>query len=47
VASIFQDIANSPGHYQIMIDPAYTHVGIGVVVGADGRMWTAHDFASK
>jgi hypothetical protein len=32
-------------HYHIMISATYTHVGIGVVVGADGRMWTTHLFA--
>ena len=35
VSSINTALVNSPGHYANMVDPDFTHVGIGVVV--DGR----------
>lgn len=45
VGSLFQAFVDSPSHYENLVDPAYTHVGVGVVVSADGtRMFTAHRF---
>ena len=35
----------SPGHYRNLANGNYTLVGIGVAVGADGRIWTSHVFA--
>jgi len=34
----------SPGHYANLVDGAFTHVGIGVVVGANGMLFTSHQF---
>jgi uncharacterized protein YkwD len=34
----------SPAHYANLVDPAWTHVGVGVVWGGDGRMYTTHLF---
>ncbi|MEA3077930.1 MAG: hypothetical protein QOF60_2838 [Actinomycetota bacterium] len=34
----------SPGHYRNLVDPAYTYIGVGVVVGRDGALFTAHQF---
>jgi uncharacterized protein YkwD len=42
-ASLFQAFVNSPTHYDNLVDPAYTRVGVGVV-HAGGRMYTAHRF---
>ncbi len=44
VSSIFGGLRGSSGHYANMVNGAYTHVGVGVVV-IDGVMWTAHLFA--
>jgi uncharacterized protein YkwD len=34
----------SPGHYRNLVDPAFAYVGVGVVVGRDGALFTAHQF---
>lgn len=44
VNSLFQAFVNSPAHYKNLVDPDFTHVGVGVVVGPDGSLWTAHQF---
>lgn len=45
VGTLFQAFVDSPSHYENLVDPAYTHVGVGVVISADGsRMFTAHRF---
>lgn len=44
VDSLFKAFVNSPGHYRNLVDPAFTHVGVGVVTGPDGTLWTAHQF---
>jgi uncharacterized protein YkwD len=36
----------SPGHYANIVHGAYTVMGVGVVVDAAGRVWTAHVFAA-
>jgi len=35
---------NSPSHYENLVDPMYTHIGIVVIQGADGLFWTTHRF---
>lgn len=45
--AIFSALVNSPGHYRNMVDSSFTHVGTGVARGADGRIYTAHNFGSK
>jgi hypothetical protein len=35
---------NSPAHYRNIVDPAFNYIGVGVTYGADGRMYTPHDF---
>lgn len=35
----------SPGHYANISEGAFTRMGIGVTVGADGRIFVAHVFA--
>ena len=44
VSSINTALVNSPGHYANMVNPDFTHVGIGVVVTADGRVWVSQVF---
>jgi len=44
VDSLFQAFVNSPAHYKNLVDPEFTHVGVGVVVGPDGSLWTSHQF---
>ena len=39
-----QAFINSPAHYRNLVDPAWTHVGVGVTFGGDGRMYTTHNF---
>ncbi len=34
----------SPAHYANLVDPAWTHIGVGVTVTGDGRMYTTHNF---
>ena len=41
--SLFQAFVNSPAHYKNLVDPAFTHVGVGVVV-ANGTIFTSHQF---
>ena len=35
----------SPGHYANMVGARFSHVGVGVVAGSDGRLWVAQVFA--
>ena len=34
----------SPTHYKNLVDPDFTHVGVGVVLGRDGAIFTTHQF---
>jgi uncharacterized protein YkwD len=43
VDSLMQAFIASPGHYKNLVDPRFTHVGVGTVrVG--GMLYTAHEF---
>lgn len=44
---LFDAFVNSPGHYANLVDPSFTHIGVGVVYDDQGRMWTAHRFMAK
>lgn len=46
VSSIFNALVASPGHYANMVDPSFTHIGIGVWITDEGKMWTTHVFGS-
>lgn len=41
---VFAAFVNSPGHYANLVDPAFTHIGVGVVVDPSGLQWTTHRF---
>lgn len=42
--SIHDAFVRSSTHYKNMVDPAFTRIGVGVVVGSDGAIYTAHQF---
>lgn len=44
VTSVFNALVASSGHYQNMVDPRFTSVGVGAYVDSTGRIWTAHIF---
>ena len=44
VGTINTALVNSPGHYANMVNPSFTHVGIGVVITPDGRVWVSQVF---
>jgi len=44
VDGLVQAFINSPGHYSNLVDPAWTHVGVGVTASSDGRLYTTHNF---
>jgi uncharacterized protein YkwD len=44
VSQIFAGLSASPTHFANMVNPYFTHMGIGVWVDASGVMWTAHVF---
>ena len=46
VDSLFTAFVQSPHHYANLVDPAFTRVGVGVVLTADGTIYTAHEFMS-
>lgn len=41
---VWQAFLNSPSHFENLIDPSFTHVGVGVVIDGQGMMWTTHRF---
>lgn len=45
VDSMFKALMSSSQHYTNIAKPDYSSVGIGVVVGPDGKLWTCHIFA--
>lgn len=38
-------VVSSAGHRQNLLDPGFTHMGVGFAVGPDGRAWVAQVFA--
>lgn len=44
VGSLHTAFMNSPTHRNNILDPGYTHIGVCVDRGSDGRMWTTHRF---
>jgi hypothetical protein len=47
VDTIFAALVASPRHYQNMVDPSFTLVGIGVTVLGDGTMYTTQNFEAR
>ncbi len=44
VDGLMRAFINSPAHYANLVDPAWTHVGVGVSHASDGRIYTTHNF---
>lgn len=44
VSAIFNALVASPAHYNNMVDPRFTSIGVGAYVDSAGRIWTAHVF---
>jgi hypothetical protein len=47
VDTIFAAFVASPKHYENMVDPSFTVIGIGVAVLSDGTMYTTDDFEAR
>jgi hypothetical protein len=44
VRKLHDAFVNSPAHYKNLVDPDFTYIGVGVVVGNNGALFTAHEF---
>jgi Cysteine-rich secretory protein family len=44
VGQLMDAFIASPAHYDNLVDPTWTHLGVGVTMGAGGRMFTTHNF---
>lgn len=44
VDGLMKAFINSPAHYKNLVDPDWSHVGVGVTMAPDGRMYTTHNF---
>lgn len=44
VPTLHDAFVASPEHYRNLIDPLFTRIGIGVVIGTDGRLYVAEEF---
>jgi len=44
VGGLMQAFINSPAHYDNLVDPTWTHIGVGVTMAGDGRIYTTHNF---
>lgn len=42
-AQLHQAFVNSPHHYENLVEPRFTHIGVGVVE-RNGQMWVTEDF---
>lgn len=43
--TIHRALEASPSHRAVMLDPEFTHMGVGVATSPDGRVWVAEVFA--
>ena len=46
VSDLMNAFINSPHHYENLVDPRFTRIGVGSVRNPDGMMYTAHEFAA-
>ena len=44
VQRLHDAFVRSPSHYRNLVDRSFTHIGVGVVIGRDGAIFTAHEF---
>lgn len=46
VPTVHQAFEQSPSHDRHMVDPRWTHMGVGSAWGADGNVYVVHQFAT-
>ncbi len=46
VEQLMDAFVASPGHHKNVVDPVFTHIGVGTVRTSDGMLYTAHEFAA-
>ena len=46
VQSLFDAFVASPHHYENLVEPSFTRIGVGVVVTGTGQIFTSHEFMS-
>lgn len=46
VGNLMDAFIASPHHYENLVDPSFTRIGVGTVRTPDGLMYTAHEFAA-
>jgi hypothetical protein len=44
---IWNAFVNSPGHFENLVNPAFTHLGVGVAYDSRGIQWTTHRFIAR
>ncbi|NNF89434.1 MAG: CAP domain-containing protein [Acidimicrobiia bacterium] len=44
VGSAHNALVASPGHYNNLTSPNFTHIGVGVWIEPSGKLWTTHVF---
>lgn len=44
--TVMNQLVNSSGHYNNIVDPAFNYIGVGVSYDASGQLFTTHDFMS-
>ncbi len=44
VQRVFDAFVASPTHYRNLVESSFDHIGVGVVTGSDGRLYTVHRF---
>jgi len=44
VQELMSAFVASPGHYKNLVDPRFTHIGVGTVRTSGGLIYTAHEF---
>lgn len=45
VTALMDAFITSPTHYANLVDPSFTHIGVGTFRTAEGLVYTAHEFA--
>jgi uncharacterized protein YkwD len=47
VTSLWNSFVASPTHLDNILNPAYTHIGVGYLQDSNGVIWTAHRFMAR
>lgn len=46
-SSLMTNWMHSPGHRRNILDPAFTHIGVGIVAGVGEKLYATQDFARE